>query len=285
MHLAHAYVGVDRIERLALGVLHLIDHIVEEGRLGAPQFGVFQRHHYRHALHGRGLGTRHRLAAVLHHDRQRIAAGDVVICRYDDYMLLVNIGNHLHALQCHGVHSLHPYRLPDARGTGIAATHRIIVRRLLAAGLRTAAQVALGMHHKAVHAAVTHKVGHIERERVRAAVMTAHELAVDIYLRLVIHGAEIEFHALALPLRRYLDLALIPYAVDEIGIAHTRKFAFGSKRHGNTAVEALTVIKIAVTARIRQVERKTPLAVKVDPVGSFELRAGILRTRLRAYCH
>ena len=283
MHLAHTYIGIDTVERLALGILYLIHHIVEERRLGAPQLGLLQRHNYRHALHRCRLGMRHDLPAITNFNRKGIPTCDIIICRDYYYLFIVDIGYDLHTLQRHVVHGLHPHRLPNTRGTGIAATIRIVICRLLASGLRAAAKVALGMHHDAVLLAVTHEIRDIEREGVRTAVVAADEATVDIYLRLVIYGTEVELHALALPCRRNLYHALIPHAVDEIGIPYAREFALRCERHRDTLLEALAVIEIAVATRIRQIERKTPFAVQVDPVGSFELRAGILRTRLCAY--
>ena len=106
--------------------------------------------------------------------------------------------------------------------------------------------------------------------------MALHHVAVDVHLRLVVYGAEVEKNLLAVPLRRNGYFTLIPYAVDEIHVLYSRQLALGAERNGNLLVELVGFVQVAFYTGFAEIEVEVPRSVQVHPRGALKLRAGIL---------
>ena len=60
--------------------------------------------------------------------------------------------------------------------------------------------------------------------------MATHKLSVDVVLRSVVNSTEVELDLLTTPICWDLDIALIPYTVDEIGVTDTREMIADLKK-------------------------------------------------------
>ena len=222
MDLAHAEIRRHLVERITIGILEEELYVIEEWRLGAPQLGLLHgQRHDRSRCHGRRLRS-DGLAAVHYVHRKRITTAVAAQRHLERHLVAVDVGGALHARESARRHSLHPYRLPDTCRSGVHALEGAVTQRLLSGRLLAAAQIALGANDQRVHTSRLDKVRNIHRERVRTAEMACHELAVDIYLRLVIYGAEVEQDILTVPRLGHRDLALVPDAGDELLMLDTR---------------------------------------------------------------
>ena len=164
VHLAHSGIRLDAVDDLAAAT-HLIDHLIEERRLRRPQFGILHGHHCHGTVSTRDGGLSHLFLTVEHLHSQLVAGRLTEEARMDDELLLVDVGHGEHRLQALLIDGFEPYRLPDARGTGVHTTVGIEFEGLLTTGLHTAAQVVLHPHHEVVTGAGLRLFGDVERER------------------------------------------------------------------------------------------------------------------------
>ena len=106
--------------------------------------------------------------------------------------------------------------------------------------------------------------------------MAGGENPVDIDLRIVVNSPEIQQNVLSAPRFGNRHLAVIPDAVDEIGVPDPRKGALGTERHRDPALEGGRLFQSPLQPRGGEVERIVPHPVEVHPRRPFELRPGIL---------
>ena len=275
MNLAHSHVRVHHVCNLAFAVLHLIHHIIEEGRRGAPQLGVLDgKHHTGSVMSGNGLGGHH-LFAVLHGNGKGSLGLSIELGLHHDE-LLVNVGGYLGTFQSVLCHGFHPNRLPNTGGAGVHTLEGFVAHVLLAGGLLGCAGVAIGVNHQRVGLAVGDKLCYVNGKGCASAEVASGQLAVNVHLRVVIHRTEVQLHVASGPSLGHGDAALVPDVVDEVLVLHTGKFAFGAEGHGNLSVEALALIEFAFQTGANEIEGIAPLAIQVYPVLSLELRTGIL---------
>ena len=248
MNLAHSGVGTYFIYDLPCCILHRVFHVVKVGRLGTPQLGFLDGEHHTGTIHGRGCLGGYHFPCVKHLHGKCIAVGLAIELRTNDKLLLVDIGNGKHILQGLGADGLHPHRLPDAGGTGVVATARIVVPALLAAWLHASTQIVINANHQIGALAGWNILGDVHLETAACAKVLHDLLAVDIDGSLVIYCTEVQQHPLAFPLGRDADGALIPHGVDEICVFHAAELALGAEGNGYLAVETLAVAEVAVDA-------------------------------------
>ena len=93
--------------------------------------------------------------------------------------------------------------------------------------------------------------------------MQTHELAVDEHMGLIVNGSEVEHHLLAVPCCRYVERALIPDGVDEVGVLYTRERALRAERYCNLAVERSGLAPALLCPGASEVEGVAPCAVEV----------------------
>ena len=171
-------------------------------------------------------------------------------------------------------HKLHPHRLPNTGGTGVAAGVGFVFLTLLAGGLLAGTLIVPGVDHDGV---IPHSegLGYVELKGGIAAPMGTAEDAIHPYLRLIIHRTEVEDGVSpGKPVQN--DVLFVPHRWDKIGIANTRKLAFGTEgyhdgqgvivpRHHSTGFAADTEIK-----------GKVPRAIQTKPVFPYPLGAGVV---------
>ena len=282
--LAHARIGVHLVQHLPFRVHEPVGDVIKERRLRRPELRPLDRKHGDRAvrsLHRRG---RHYLTAVLHRNLQRIAALRPEPGR-DDHLSLVDVRHDLCKEQSSGVHGLHPHRLPDTRGAGVVATVGSILKVLLPGALRRRTHVARGPNDQMVAPAGRNQPRQVDAERRTAPEMAGGENPVDINLRIVIDSPEVQQDVFSAPCLGNRHLAVVPDAVDEIGVPDARKGTLGTERNRDLALERGRLLQSPFQPRRREVERIVPHSVQVHPRRPFELRAGILPAgNIRGIC-
>ena len=82
--------------------------------------------------------------------------------------------------------------------------------------------------------------------------MQAYQLSVDIDMGFIIYCAEVEEDFLSVPCGRDIDAALIPNAVDEVGVLNAGERTFGAERYENLSVESLLVLPVLFLSSLQQ---------------------------------
>ena len=124
--------------------------------------------------------------------------------------------------------------------------------------------------------AFLHQGADIKGEGDVAALVGTGQLTVDIGEALVIHSAEVENGSAGCLLGGKIDGALVPHAVDEVGVSHAGQFALGAEGDGDGAAEGSAhSLEIPGLSAFALVDFKGPLAVEVHPAVSLELRLGM----------
>ena len=278
MHLAHTSIRQHLVNYLAI-LHHLILHAIEEGVLGAPQFHtLYGQHHHRVVATHHTLFDHH-LVAIINTYNELIGGVLAIKLRAYHKLLLVDVGGSKHALQAFFINGLHPYRLPDARNTGVHTSVRTQLWALFAARLHTAAQVVVYLYHEVVRLSGFYIAGNVATERRPRTVMQTHQLAINIDVSLIVDRAKVQQHLLALPCSRNVERALIPYTVNKVGVMNARQRALGAEGNRNFSIEALGVVPAFLLTRLAKIETVRPCAVEVHPLFTFKLWARILRTR------
>ena len=273
--LAHARIGVHLVEHLPFRIHDPVGDVVEKRRLRRPEFRTFDGKHGDRTVRGPHRRGGHDLAALLHRDMQRVAALRPEAGR-DDQLPLVDVRHHVRREQPRRVHGLHPHRLPDTRGAGVVAAVGGVLQILFAGALRRRAHVARGSHDQMVALSGRDQTGQIDAERRTAPDMAGGENAIDIDLRIVVDGPEIQQNVLSAPRFGHRHLAVVPDAVDEIGVPDAREGALGTERHRDPALESGRLLQSPFQSRPGEVERIVPHPVEIHPRRPFELRPRVL---------
>ena len=175
--------------------------------------------------------------------------------------------------------SLHPHRLPDARGARVVAAARVGRGRLLACAVLAVPYVVLGEHREVI-ALAREIIGNIETKRPIAAGVHSHELAVYIHISPMVDCAEMQYLALAVKALRKIEVAAVPHRVHKALVAHSRQLALGCERHYYFLIEMFE-LKSTLAVRVLlagKVYFEFPLAVEIKPIFAPQLGVGKLGT-------
>ena len=107
--------------------------------------------------------------------------------------------------------------------------------------------------------------------------MTLHKVSIKINLRIIVYGTKMQINVFARPVFGYINHALVPHAIDEVGIFHSRKLAFRAEGHLYTVLQAIAILQIAMGTRFSEIEFVAPLSIQVHPIVSYKLRTRIFR--------
>src|SRR5512139_839207 len=113
-----------------------------------------------------------------------------------------------------------------------------------------------------------------------AALVTARQAPVDPDHRAVVHRAELEQHAAALPPVWYRERTPVPRPRMERRVANPAQAALEAVGHSDfTAEPALGACPVLREACVAVIELELPATVEAQPVGALELRLGKLGPR------
>ncbi len=217
VHLAQSSIGSYPVQDRA-AVQHLQNEIVEERVTGRPGPGRGDGQDARHAVRCRDLGLADQCLAV--HERGAKAQATLLSVEAggQDKATAIEVGHDLALLQAVRIHRFHPYRLPDTRGACIVATARGIIGALLAARLHVGACLVADIDHQVVALAGRDKARDIVAKRGRAAPVSAHRLAVDVHLALIVYRSKVQDDAFAGPPGWDVQAAVVPHHLDKVGV-------------------------------------------------------------------
>lgn len=109
--------------------------------------------------------------------------------------------------------------------------------------------------------------------------MLAHLLTIDENGGFIVDCTEVKQYILSFPVCRYRNTALIPHAINKVGIGNTAQLALSTEGHDDFTVKSFRVRVVTVLTCLPKVESEGPLTIKILPNVSLELRPRIFLTR------